>query len=35
MSITEISVKRPAAMWMAVILFIGLGIMGYKSMGQI
>jgi len=33
MSITEISVKRPAAMWMAVILFIGLGIMGYKSMG--
>ncbi len=33
MSITEISVKRPAAMWMAVILFIGLGVMGYKSMG--
>lgn len=33
MSITEISVKRPAAMWMAVILFVGLGIMGYKSMG--
>ncbi|MBC2478585.1 efflux RND transporter permease subunit, partial [Clostridium beijerinckii] len=33
MRITEISVKRPAAMWMAVILFIGLGIMGYKSMG--
>ena len=33
MSITEISVKRPAAMWMAVILFIGLGIIGYKSMG--
>ncbi|EKQ57338.1 MULTISPECIES: efflux RND transporter permease subunit [unclassified Clostridium] len=33
MSITEISVKRPAAMWMAVILFIVLGIMGYKSMG--
>ena len=33
MSITEISVKRPAAMWMAVILFIGLGIMGYKNMG--
>lgn len=33
MSITEISVKRPAAMWMAVILFIGLGVMGYKNMG--
>jgi len=33
MSITEISVKKPAAMWMAVILFVGLGIIGYKSMG--
>jgi HAE1 family hydrophobic/amphiphilic exporter-1 len=33
MNITEISVKRPATMWMVVILLIGLGIIGYKSMG--
>lgn len=33
MNITEISVKRPAAMWIVVVLLIGLGIIGYKSMG--
>lgn len=33
MNITEISVKRPAAMWMVVVLLVGLGIIGYKSMG--
>ncbi|TGE33873.1 efflux RND transporter permease subunit [Desulfosporosinus sp. Sb-LF] len=33
MNVTEISVKRPAAMWMVVILFVGLGIIGYNSMG--
>ncbi|MCT8975021.1 efflux RND transporter permease subunit [Clostridium sp. CX1] len=33
MKITEISVKRPAAMWMVVVLLVALGIIGYKSMG--
>jgi Cation/multidrug efflux pump len=33
MNITEISVKRPAAMWMVVILLIALGIFGYTKMG--
>lgn len=33
MKITEISVKRPAAMWMVVILLIALGVFGYKKMG--
>lgn len=33
MKITEISVRRPAAMWMAVILLIALGIFGYTKMG--
>jgi HAE1 family hydrophobic/amphiphilic exporter-1 len=33
MSITEISVKRPTAIWMAVVLMLALGIIGYKSMG--
>ena len=33
MSITEISVKRPAAITMVIALLIGLGIFGYKSMG--
>ncbi|KGK88194.1 efflux RND transporter permease subunit [Clostridium sp. HMP27] len=33
MKITEVSVKRPAAMWMVVILLIALGAFGYKKMG--
>ena len=33
MNITELSVKRPAAMWMVVILLVGMGIIGYTSMG--
>lgn len=33
MKITEISVKRPAAMWMVVILLIALGVFGYTKMG--
>ncbi len=33
MKITEISVKRPAAMWMVVILLIALGVFGYIKMG--
>lgn len=33
MKITEISVRRPAAMWMVVILLIALGVFGYTKMG--
>ena len=33
MNITEISVKRPAAMWMVVILLVALGLIGYNNMG--
>lgn len=33
MKITEISVKRPAAMWMVVILLVALGVFGYTKMG--
>jgi HAE1 family hydrophobic/amphiphilic exporter-1 len=33
MSITEISVKRPAAITMVIALLIGLGIFGYRSLG--
>ncbi|AZV56919.1 efflux RND transporter permease subunit [Clostridium sp. AWRP] len=33
MKITEISVKRPAAMWMVVILLVALGVFGYSKMG--
>ncbi|AKN30248.1 transporter [Clostridium carboxidivorans P7] len=33
MKITEISVKRPAAMWMVVILLVALGAFGYLKMG--
>lgn len=33
MSITEISVKRPAAIVMVIVLMVGLGIMGYTSLG--
>ena len=33
MNVTEISVKRPAAMWMVVILLIALGVFGYAKMG--
>ena len=33
MSITEISVKRPAAITMVIALLIGLGVLGYKSLG--
>lgn len=33
MSITEISVKRPAAITMVIALLIGLGVFGYRSMG--
>lgn len=33
MKITEMSVKRPAAMWMVVILLIALGVFGYTKMG--
>lgn len=33
MSITEISVKRPTAIWMAIVLMLALGIIGYKKMG--
>lgn len=33
MSITEISVKRPSAVIVFVVLLIGLGILGYTSMG--
>jgi hydrophobic/amphiphilic exporter-1 (mainly G- bacteria), HAE1 family len=33
MNVTEISVKRPAAMWMVVILLVALGLIGYKNMG--
>lgn len=33
MSITEISVKRPTAIWMAIVLMLALGVIGYKSMG--
>ncbi|SQC01143.1 cation/multidrug efflux pump [Clostridium tetanomorphum] len=33
MKITEISVKKPAAITMVILLFIGLGIIGYKNMG--
>src|SRR5471030_2882785 len=33
MSITEISVKRPTAVLMAVVLMLALGVIGYKSMG--
>ncbi|MBI6875332.1 efflux RND transporter permease subunit [Clostridium aciditolerans] len=34
MSITEISVKRPTAIWMAVVLILTLGVIGYKKMGS-
>lgn len=34
MSITELSVKRPTAIWMAVVLILALGVIGYKSMGS-
>lgn len=34
MSVTEISVKRPTAVWMAVVLILALGVFGYKSMGS-
>lgn len=34
MSITEISVKRPTAIWMAVVLMLALGVFGYKNMGS-
>lgn len=34
MSITEISVKRPTAIWMAVVLVLALGVIGYKNMGS-
>ncbi|AKA68998.1 efflux RND transporter permease subunit [Clostridium scatologenes] len=33
MKITEISVRRPAAMWMVVILLVALGAFGYLKMG--
>lgn len=33
MSITELSVKRPAAIIIVVILLLGLGVIGYRSMG--
>ena len=33
MSITEISVKRPAAITMVIVFLFGLGIFGYKSLG--
>lgn len=33
MSITEVSVRRPAAIFMAVLLVIGLGIIGYMNLG--
>jgi hydrophobic/amphiphilic exporter-1 (mainly G- bacteria), HAE1 family len=33
MSITEISVKRPAAITMVVLLLIGLGVLGYTNLG--
>ncbi|WPC44203.1 efflux RND transporter permease subunit [Clostridium sp. JS66] len=33
MKITEVSVKRPAAMWMVVILLVALGAFGYLKMG--
>lgn len=33
MNVTEISVKRPAAMWMVVILLVALGLIGYNNMG--
>ncbi|MCH5138864.1 efflux RND transporter permease subunit, partial [Clostridiaceae bacterium UIB06] len=33
MSITEISVKRPTAVWMGIVLMLALGVIGYKSMG--
>ena len=33
MSITEISVKRPAAITMVVALLIGLGVLGYTKLG--
>lgn len=34
MSITEISVKRPTAIWMAIVLMLALGVIGYKNMGS-
>ncbi len=34
MSITELSVKKPTAVWMAVVLIVALGIIGYNSMGS-
>lgn len=34
MSITELSVKRPTAIWMAVVLVLALGVIGYKNMGS-
>ncbi|WP_407311679.1 efflux RND transporter permease subunit [Desulfosporosinus sp. SB140] len=33
MNVTEISVKKPAAMWMVVVLLVALGIIGYSNMG--
>lgn len=33
MSITEISVKRPAAITMVIVLLVGLGILGYTKLG--
>lgn len=33
MSITELSVKRPAAIIIVVVLLLGLGVIGYRSMG--
>ncbi|MDQ7095735.1 efflux RND transporter permease subunit [Desulfosporosinus sp. PR] len=33
MNVTEISVKKPAAMWMVVVLLVALGIIGYTNMG--
>ncbi|WP_088226365.1 efflux RND transporter permease subunit [Desulfosporosinus sp. FKB] len=33
MNLTEISVKKPAAMWMVVVLLVALGIIGYTNMG--
>lgn len=33
MSVTEISVKRPAAITMVIVLLVGLGILGYTKLG--
>ena len=34
MSLTELSVKKPTAIWMAVVLTVALGIIGYNKMGS-